>query len=146
MSHAEKRPQQQSDDLRHEIEHHEYLYYVLDAPVLTDAQYDRLMHRLQALEAEHPELVTPESPTQRVGGKAKEGFAKVGHSRPMLSLDNAYNEAELRAWADRVVAIVAQERTVLQFVCELQAGRACRWRCTTGLGPDGSGARLLYGG
>ena len=85
--------------LREELRHHEHLYYVLDAPEWTDAQYDQRMNELKALEAEHPELITPDSPTQRVGGKPKEGFVKVAHSRPMLSLDNAYNDAELRAWA-----------------------------------------------
>ncbi len=114
---ATKIPQQQIDALRADLVHHEHLYYVLDAPEITDAQYDRLMNRLRALEAEHPELITPDSPTQRVGGKAKEGFAKVAHSRPMLSLDNAYNEAELRAWADRVAGSL-HPNDVLEYVCE----------------------------
>ena len=105
------------DALRRELVHHEHLYYVMDAPEITDAQYDTLMNRLKALEAEHPELVTPDSPTQRVGGKPKEGFAKVAHSRPMLSLDNAYNEAELRAWADRVAGAL-HPNDVLEYVCE----------------------------
>ncbi|MEZ2347328.1 NAD-dependent DNA ligase LigA [Terriglobus sp. RCC_193] len=105
------------ESLRREIEHHEHLYYVMDAPEITDAQYDRLVNRLKALEAEHPELVTPDSPTQRVGGKPKEGFVKVAHSRPMLSLDNAYNEAELRAWAERVAASIHPNEK-LEYVCE----------------------------
>ncbi len=95
-------PTEQIEKLRDEIRHHEHLYYVLDAPEITDAQYDALMNRLKALEAEHPDLLTPDSPTQRVGGKPSEGFVKTPHSRPMLSLDNAYNEAELRAWEQRV--------------------------------------------
>jgi len=70
-------PDQQIDALREDLRHHEHLYYVLDTPEWTDAQYDAAMNRLKALEAEHPELVTPDSPTQRVGGKPKEGFAKV---------------------------------------------------------------------
>ncbi len=110
-------PQQAIAALRTEIAHHEHLYYVLDAPEITDAQYDRLMNRLKALEAEHPDLVTPDSPTQRVGGKPKDGFAKVAHSRPMLSLDNAYNEVELRAWADRVTGAL-HPNDVLEYVCE----------------------------
>ncbi|MGI4758225.1 MAG: NAD-dependent DNA ligase LigA, partial [Janthinobacterium lividum] len=110
-------PQQQIDDLRTQLVHHEHLYYVLDAPEISDAQYDRLMNQLKALEAEHPELVTPDSPTQRVGGKPKEGFAKVAHSRPMLSLDNAYNEEELRAWADRVRGSL-HSSDALEYVCE----------------------------
>src|ERR1700744_6337023 len=94
-------PAQQIQSLRDEIVHHEHLYYVLDAPVLTDAQYDALMNSLKALEAAHPELVTSDSPTQRVGGKPRDGFLKPPHSRPMLSLDNAYDEADLRAWDTR---------------------------------------------
>ena len=88
--------------LRETLRHHEYLYYVLDAPEVSDAQYDTWMRELRALEEEHPELRTEDSPTQRVGGKPKEGFVKVAHSRPMLSLDNAYDEAELREWDRRV--------------------------------------------
>ena len=112
-------PEQQIAELREELRHHEHLYYVEDAPVLTDAQYDALMNRLKALEAEHPTLITPDSPTQRVGGKPKEGFVKVPHSRPMLSLDNAYNEAELRAWDERVRAALPTTET-LRYTCELK--------------------------
>src|SRR5207248_3093074 len=86
------------DSLREELRRHEHLYYVLDRPEISDAEYDSLMRRLQELEAEHPELVSPDSPTQRVGGKAREGCIKLRHSSPMLSLDNALNEAELRAF------------------------------------------------
>jgi DNA ligase (NAD+) len=112
-------PQQQIDALREEIQHHEHLYYVLDAPELTDAQYDALVNQLKALEAEHPELVTPDSPTQRVGGKPREGFVKTPHSRPMLSLDNAYNETELRAWDQRVRDALPSAEQV-RYVCELK--------------------------
>ena len=90
------------EKLREELRHHEHQYYVLDQPEITDAEYDALMRRLQRLEADHPELVTADSPTQRVGGKAREGFVKVKHSSPMLSLDNALNEAELREFDRRV--------------------------------------------
>jgi DNA ligase (NAD+) len=100
-------PEQQIEALRDELRHHEHLYYVLDEPKWTDAQYDARMNELKALEHEHPELLTPDSPTQRVGGKPKDGFAKVAHSRPMLSLDNAYNADELRAWGERVVGGLA---------------------------------------
>ena len=110
---------QQIDTLREEIRHHEHLYYGLDAPVLSDAEYDALVNRLKALEAEHPELVTADSPTQRVGGKPKDGFVKVAHSRPMLSLDNAYNDAELRAWEERVRGGLPASETV-KYVCELK--------------------------
>jgi DNA ligase (NAD+) len=116
---ADLTPEQRIDALREELRHHEYLYYVLDAPEWTDAQYDARMNQLRGLEAEHPEWVTPDSPTQRVGGKPKEGFAKVAHSRPMLSLDNAYNEEELRAWAERVVGGLALGESV-RYVCELK--------------------------
>ncbi len=112
-------PEQRIEALREELRHHEYLYYVLDEPVWTDAQYDARMNQLRALEAEHPELVTADSPTQRVGGKPKEGFAKVAHSRPMLSLDNAYDEAELRAWAERVAGGLAVGEAA-RYVCELK--------------------------
>ncbi|HEY4357891.1 MAG TPA: NAD-dependent DNA ligase LigA [Acidobacteriaceae bacterium] len=118
-AHAHLTPDQQIEALREELRHHEHLYYVLDAPEWTDAQYDQRMNELRKLEAEHPELVTPDSPTQRVGGKPKEGFAKVAHSRPMLSLDNAYNEAELRAWSERVVAGLPSGEAV-RYVCELK--------------------------
>ena len=84
------------------LRHHEYQYYVLDNPTIGDQEYDTLMNELKALEAAHPELLTADSPTQRVGGRPAEGFQKVPHSRPMLSLDNAYNEEELRDWDRRV--------------------------------------------
>ncbi len=90
------------EKLRNEIRHHEHLYYVLDKPEISDAEYDALMNELKRLEAAHPELVTPDSPTQRVGGKPAEGFRKAAHSRPMLSLDNAYNAEELTDWDRRV--------------------------------------------
>jgi DNA ligase (NAD+) len=105
--------------LRDELRHHEYLYYGLDAPVLTDAQYDALMNKLKALEAEHPETVTPDSPTQRVGGKPADGFQKVAHSRPMLSLDNAYNEEDLKAWDARVRGGLPSGEAI-RYTCELK--------------------------
>jgi len=95
-------PAQRADELRDQLRRHEHLYYVLDAPEVTDARYDALMNELKAIEAAHPNLLTPDSPTQRVGGKPAEGFGKVRHSRPMLSLDNAYNAEELAAWDRRV--------------------------------------------
>src|SRR6266404_1409650 len=93
------------DVLRDQIRHHEHLYYVLDAPEISDDDYDLLMNELKALEREHPDLVRPDSPTQRVGGKPREGFVKQPHSRPMLSLDNAYNQAELRDWDRRILEL-----------------------------------------
>jgi DNA ligase (NAD+) len=90
------------EKLRQELRRHEHLYYVLDKPEISDADYDALMNELKKLEAAHPELVTPDSPTQRVGGKPAEGFKKAQHSRPMLSLDNSYNSEELADWDRRV--------------------------------------------
>src|ERR671926_335205 len=106
------------ESLREKIRHHEYRYYVLDQPEVSDAEYDRLVNELKKLEAEHPDLITPDSPTQRVGGKPREGFVKVEHSSPMLSLDNAYNEQELRDW-DRRVHDLSGEKNV-EYVCELK--------------------------
>ncbi|MGA3162502.1 MAG: NAD-dependent DNA ligase LigA [Terracidiphilus sp.] len=94
-------PAQRAAELSAELRRHEHLYYVLDAPEITDAAYDALMNELKQLEAAHPEFVIPDSPTQRVGGKPAEGFRKVAHSRPMLSLDNAYSAEELAAWDAR---------------------------------------------
>jgi DNA ligase (NAD+) len=88
--------------LREQLRYHEHRYYVLDAPEISDAEYDQLMGRLRELETAHPELGTPDSPSQRVGGKPREGFVKVRHSAPMLSLDNALDEAELRDFDRRV--------------------------------------------
>jgi DNA ligase (NAD+) len=95
-------PVRRAAELSAELRRHELLYYVLDAPEITDAAYDALMNELKQLEAAHPEFVTADSPTQRVGGKPAEGFRKVPHSRPMLSLDNAYSAEELAAWDARV--------------------------------------------
>src|SRR5271156_5000840 len=100
-------PREEADRLREAIRHHEYQYYVLDQPEISDAEYDGLMRRLKALEEAHPEVATPDSPTQRVGGKPREGFQKVPHSSQMLSLDNALDEAELRAFDGRVRELLA---------------------------------------
>jgi DNA ligase (NAD+) len=88
--------------LRQKLRHHEYQYYVLDEPEISDAAYDGLMKKLQQLEAEHPELLTPDSPTVRVGGKPREGFQTVRHARPMLSLDNAFSFDALRDFDRRI--------------------------------------------
>ncbi len=104
--------------LREKIRHHEYRYYVLDDPEISDAEFDALMNELKRIEAEHPELITPDSPTQRVGGKPREGFVKAKHSSPMLSLDNAYSEEELRDWERRVHELSG--RSDLEYMCELK--------------------------
>src|SRR5438445_7132592 len=102
MPTATKDIQKKIDALRDKIRQHEYRYYVLDDPEISDAEFDKLMEQLKHLEAEHPDLIMPDSPTQRVGGKPREGFVKVRHSSPMLSLYNTYSEEELRAWERRV--------------------------------------------
>src|SRR5512142_1241546 len=118
MATAAKTVQQKIAALRDKIRYHEHRYYVLDDPELSDAEFDRLVNKLKKLEAEHPDLVTPDSPTQRVGGKPREGFVKVPHSSPMLSLDNAYNEQELRDWERRVHELTGQQS--IEYVCELK--------------------------
>ncbi|MDP9264050.1 MAG: NAD-dependent DNA ligase LigA, partial [Acidobacteriota bacterium] len=115
---AAKETERQIEALREKIRHHEHRYYVLDDPEISDAEFDRLMQQLKALEAEHPKLVTPDSPTQRVGGKPREGFVKVPHSRPLLSLENAYSEDELRDWERRVHELSG--RKDVSYVCELK--------------------------
>jgi DNA ligase (NAD+) len=114
---AKNSPAERIETLRDEIRHHEHLYYVMDAPEISDADYDAIVRELQALEKEHPELITQDSPTQRVGGKPKEGFPKVAHSRPMLSLDNVTSEEELRDW-DRRVRERVGEGVEISYVCE----------------------------
>lgn len=106
------------ESLREELRRHEHLYYVLDAPEITDAEYDKLMRELQALEKADPSLVTPDSPTQRVGGAPREGFTKLQHSSPMLSLDNALNEGELRDFDRRVRELLGEEP--FRYVAELK--------------------------
>lgn len=107
-----------AERLRDEIRHHEYQYYVQDQPEISDAEYDALMRRLLTLEKENPEILTPDSPTQRVGGKAREGFRKVPHSSPMLSLDNALNEDELSAFDHRVREGLGGDK--FRYVAELK--------------------------
>jgi DNA ligase (NAD+) len=113
-----KDPRVEVDRLRKELRRHEHLYYVLDQPEITDAEYDDLMHQLRDLEESHPELASLDSPTQRVGGKPREGFVKVPHSSSMLSLDNALNEAELRAFDSRVRDLLGG--TDFTYVTELK--------------------------
>jgi DNA ligase (NAD+) len=96
--------------LREDIRRHEYLYYVADNPEISDAAFDRLMQRLKELEAEDPELVTPDSPTQRVGGAPREGFQEVRHKTPMVSLDNAFSFEELHEFDRRVRQITGREK------------------------------------
>jgi DNA ligase (NAD+) len=118
MPTATKDIEKKLDCLRDKIRYHEHRYYVLDDPEISDADFDKLMDQLKKLESEHPELITPDSPSQRVGGKAREGFLKVRHSSPMLSLDNTYNEEELRGWERRVHELSG--RKDVEYVCELK--------------------------
>ena len=104
--------------LRHELNRHNHLYYVLDRPEISDAQYDELIRELRRLEAEHPELVTPDSPTQRVGAEPAEGFTQAEHPVPLLSLGNAFDEDEFVAWHTRAAALI--EDSSFEMVCELK--------------------------
>src|SRR5437763_17079209 len=109
---------QRAEELRRLIHHHNYLYYVEARPEISDREYDRLLKELQDLEAAHPELITPDSPTQRVGGEPIEGFATVRHREPMLSIDNTYNANELREFDRRVHKLLPGERVT--YVVELK--------------------------
>ncbi|AQT67225.1 DNA ligase [Anaerohalosphaera lusitana] len=106
------------EKLRDEIRHHDRLYYVENSPEISDQEYDKLFHKLQKLEEEQPDLITPDSPTQRVGGEPVEGFDNVRHSVPMLSIDNTYNEGELRNFDKRVAK--ALETDDYTYVIELK--------------------------
>ncbi|HUL85358.1 MAG TPA: NAD-dependent DNA ligase LigA [Actinomycetota bacterium] len=119
------------EELRNQIDRHSYLYHVLDAPEVADADYDELMRALLQLEDRFPELITPDSPTQRVGASPADLFAPVAHRAPMLSLDNAFSFEELDAWAARVAKVVADEA---RFACELKIdGVACALTYERGL-------------
>ncbi|MGA9039187.1 MAG: NAD-dependent DNA ligase LigA [Terriglobales bacterium] len=115
---ATKDIQKKIEALREKIRYHEHRYYVLDDPEISDFDYDQLVIELTKLEKEHPALITPDSPTQRVGGKPSERFLKAPHSSPMLSLDNTYNEDDLRNWERRVHELTGQAE--VEYVCELK--------------------------
>jgi DNA ligase (NAD+) len=104
------------EELRSQINYHDYRYHVLDSPEISDAEYDALVRELRELEARHPELITPDSPTQRVSGQPIEAFGVVEHRQPLLSLGNAFSEDELRAWFRRVTNLA--EREDIALVCE----------------------------
>ena len=110
--------QQQIDTLRQDLRRYEYEYHVLDNPTIPDAEYDRLFHQLKALEAAHPELITADSPTQRVGAKPLSGFAQVRHEIPMLSLDNAFSDEEFYAFVKRIEDRLIRLPDPLTFCCE----------------------------
>src|SRR5580658_8711227 len=115
---AAKDVQRKIDALRDKIRYHEHRYYVLDSPEISDAEFDRLMDELIALESKHPELITPDSPTQRVGGQVSGQFASVRHSTPMLSLAKTTSESELRDWERRIHDLTGV--TKVDYVCELK--------------------------
>src|SRR5204862_1346151 len=104
--------------LRDQLWHHDEQYYVHDSPEIADAEYDALLRRLKELEEKHPELITPDSPTQRVSGRPAEGFSEVVHRRPMLSLDNSYNIDELRAFDERCRRLA--DGREFEYVAELK--------------------------
>jgi len=106
------------EQLRRRIEHHSNQYYVLDSPEISDAEYDRLVRELRALEERFPDLVTPDSPTQRVGAAPSDAFATVRHRQPMRSLANAFDEEDILAWARRVQTVLGEQR--VEYVCELK--------------------------
>ena len=106
------------EELRAQVNHHNYRYHALDAPEISDAEFDSLFQELVAIEEQHPELVTPDSPTQRVGAEPVAGFAEAVHPSPMLSLGNAFDEEQLMAWHRRAQALVDGE--AFGMVCELK--------------------------
>src|SRR5437764_4573755 len=109
---------QRAAELRRLIDHHNYLYYVEARTEISDREFDRLLQELKEIEAKHPELGTPDSPTQRVGGQPIKGFAAVTHRVPMLSIDNTYNAGELREFDKRVRKALKGES--VQYVVELK--------------------------
>src|SRR6202042_2625502 len=130
---ATQDPAERAAELRKLLEHHGYRYYVLDDPEIGDDEYDALLDELRAIEAEHPELLTPESPTQRVGAEPVSDLVKVRHPEPMLSLANARSAEELRAWIQRMRNHLAREgieTPEFEFVAEPKI--------------DGLGISLLY--
>ncbi len=125
---TKKTPAARAEELRSRLHHHDYYYYILNRPEISDAEYDRLFNQLRELEAAHPELIIPDSPTQRVGGAIAEGFASVQHRVPMLSLDNAYTADEIREFEARLQRALPGE--IFTYVCEPKV--------------DGLGVALLY--
>jgi DNA ligase (NAD+) len=117
---AQGSPEERLSWLRGEIRRHEDLYYIHDRPEITDTQFDALLHELEALEAQHPDLVTPDSPTQRVAGRPAESFPTVAHLAPMFSLDNAYDEADLRAFDERLRRGAGAGDGPVDYVTELK--------------------------
>ncbi|PKG47234.1 MULTISPECIES: NAD-dependent DNA ligase LigA [Halomonadaceae] len=118
MSKSDSQPLEEITQLRAALDEANYRYYVLDDPTLTDADYDRQLQRLQQLEASHPELITSDSPTQRVGAAPADGFPSVAHAIPMLSLDNAFSRDDIHAFAERVAERLECSADEVEFTCE----------------------------
>src|SRR5262245_14059494 len=113
-------PEERLRELRDAIRHQQECYYIRHAPEISDEEFDRLLHELEQIEQEHPDLITLDSPTQRVGGRPIEGFETVGHIVPMLSLDNVYNNEELKAFDERVRKGAGLGETPVPYVAELK--------------------------
>ena len=113
-------PDERLRTLREQIRHHEERYYIHDDPEISDAEFDALLHELERLEEQYPDLVTPDSPTQRVAGGLIEGFTSVAHMAQMLSLDNAYTDEELRAFDDRIRKAAALGEAPIDYVAEMK--------------------------
>src|SRR5437763_12981466 len=113
-------PEERIRKLREALRYHEERYYIFNAPEISDEAFDRLLHELEQLEQDHPDLVTPDSPTQRVAGRPVEGFETVDHILPMLSLDNAYDDEELRAFDERVRKGAGLGDQAIAYVAELK--------------------------
>jgi DNA ligase (NAD+) len=141
ISNPAPNPAARAEELRAELRRHEHLYYVLDQPEISDAEYDALFNELKRIEEAHPELRSADSPTERVGGRPAEGFQKAAHSRPMLSLDNAYNAEELAAWDMRCRELAGA--LPVAYIAELKMDGlsiALRYQAT-----EDGGARLVAG-
>src|SRR5205823_14064240 len=114
------RPEERIRELRKAIRHHEECYYILNAPEIADEAFDRLLHELERLEEENPDLLTADSPTQRVAGRPVEGFETVEHLLPMLSLDNSYNEEELQDFDERIRKAARLGDQPMPYVAEMK--------------------------
>ncbi|MGZ5192008.1 MAG: DNA ligase LigA-related protein, partial [Flavisolibacter sp.] len=127
---AANNPTEMAKSLRDEINRHNYYYYIKDSPVISDTDYDNLIRSLEKLEKKYPELVTPDSPTQRIGAPLEGGFRTVNHGEKMLSLQDAFDYGELNDFLDRVYKDLGLSESELEFVCELKI--------------DGSAVSLVY--
>ena len=118
--------EQKITQLRETLNHHAYLYYVKDSPDMADAEYDSLYHELKVLEEQHPQYITPDSPTQRIGDTPLKEFTQVEHQYPMYSLDNAFSFEDLQTWEEKAKRYLKSELDIeienIEYVCELKNG------------------------